>query len=128
MQTTKNPPKRVFPRTIPTSCRPPPRRWSIILDPGELPVHHLMDPILCVAHRVGNSQVPRSRVSLSLYPANSIRRVWVAGKYFGVRKILHLAGLSTAKNAGNKKPAEAGLYQDHSNSLSAAFPAMVDRP
>ncbi|RML48568.1 hypothetical protein ALQ07_100753 [Pseudomonas syringae pv. actinidiae] len=43
-------------------------------------------------------------------------------------KNLHPAGLSTAKNAGNKKPAEAGLYQDHSNSLSAAFPAMVDRP
>ncbi|WP_122249284.1 hypothetical protein, partial [Pseudomonas syringae] len=36
--------------------------------------------------------------------------------------------LLTAKIAGNKKPAEAGLYQDHSNSLSAAFPAMVDRP
>ncbi|AHG43313.1 hypothetical protein N018_25000 [Pseudomonas syringae CC1557] len=37
-------------------------------------------------------------------------------------------GLPAAKNADNKKPAEAGLYQDHSNSLSAAFPAMVDRP
>ncbi|RMO81108.1 hypothetical protein ALQ36_101029 [Pseudomonas syringae pv. primulae] len=113
---------------MPTSCRPPPRRWSIILDPGELPVHHLMDPILCLAHRVGNSQVPRSRVSLSLYLADSELGVRTAGKYFGVRKDLHLADLSTAKNAGNKKPAEAGLYQDHSNSLSAAFPAMVDRP
>ena len=63
-----------------------------------------MDPILCVAYRVGNSQVPRSRVSLSLYLANSIRRVWVAGKYFGVRKISHLADLSTAKVQAIKNP------------------------
>ncbi|WXF87283.1 hypothetical protein WDV92_25010 [Pseudomonas syringae pv. atrofaciens] len=46
----------------------------------------------------------------------------------GVRKNLEVIWLLTAKIAGNKKPAEAGLYQDHSNSLSAAFPAMVDRP
>ncbi|WP_143520453.1 hypothetical protein [Pseudomonas syringae] len=46
----------------------------------------------------------------------------------GVRKNLEAVLLLTAKIAGNKKPAEAGLYQDHSNSLSAAFPAMVDRP
>ncbi|KPB52413.1 Uncharacterized protein AC511_0721 [Pseudomonas coronafaciens pv. oryzae] len=43
-------------------------------------------------------------------------------------KIFAHADRSQAKIAGNKKPAEAGLYQDHSNSLSAAFPAMVDRP
>jgi hypothetical protein len=29
---------------------------------------------------------------------------------------------------GNKKPAEAGFFQDHADILSAAFQAMVDHP
>ncbi|RMU30982.1 hypothetical protein ALP32_101266 [Pseudomonas avellanae] len=58
-------------------------------------------------------------------------RIWACAQRASILasgKNLHPAGLPPAKNAGNKKPAEAGLYQDHSNSLSAAFPAMVDRP
>ncbi|WP_240992953.1 hypothetical protein, partial [Pseudomonas syringae] len=54
--------------------------------------------------------------------------LWRGYSILASGKNLHPAGLPPAKNADNKKPAEAGLYQDHSNSLSAAFPAMVDRP
>ncbi|WP_116896539.1 hypothetical protein, partial [Pseudomonas syringae] len=68
------------------------------------------------------------RVSLSLYLAGSASNDPLKGGKSGARKSLEAIWLLTAKIAGNKKPAEAGLYQDHSNSLSAAFPAMVDRP
>jgi hypothetical protein len=42
-QAKKNPPKRVFSKTIGDSLSVPPCRWSIVPDPAALPVLQLME-------------------------------------------------------------------------------------
>ncbi|MCQ9427600.1 hypothetical protein NRB16_29235, partial [Pseudomonas sp. LJDD11] len=54
-------------KTIPTPCRQPSGPWSIVLDPGELPVHQLLDPILRAFLKGKNSELSSARVSLWLY-------------------------------------------------------------
>ncbi len=92
-QAIKNPPKRVCTKTIPTPCRLPSRRWSIVPDPGELLVHQLLDPMLLAWPRLQNSQRALLRVSLLLYVcgnwsnADHVHAAWKGLQAFKIKAL-----------------------------------------